>query len=414
MFSRYLLPRIREALLDTPVVLLNGPRQAGKTTLVQQFVNQKRRYVTLDDAAVLFSAKQDPAGLIRSLDGAVIDEIQRAPTLLLAIKKAVDENRSPGRFLLTGSANVMMLPQVSDSLAGRLETLSLLPLAACEVNASNGSWLDAVFQKHIPHLKPGIRSRAYKDDLMQRVLCGGYPEAVSRVSPRRRSAWAKQYIHALITRDVLDVGTVEKLDYLPRLLKALAYMTGQLCNFAQLAGQVGLDNKTASKYLAVFEHMFLLRRVEPWSNNRVSRIVKSPKIHFLDSGLLGYLMGLTEQSAMRNRSDFGRALESFVYGELLKQSGWAEADYNLFIYRDKEQVEVDFVIENSQGFVVGVEVKAAASVQSADLVGLKKFAALAGSKYIAGIVLYDGSETLPLGNGLWGVPLSTLWLNWKK
>lgn len=405
IYLRYIQPRIAEALADTPVVLLSGPRQAGKTTLVRQFSGENRKFITLDDELTLLAARQDPVGLVRSLDCAVIDEVQRAPGLLLAIKKSIDEDRRPGRFLLTGSANLMALPTVADSLAGRMETLTLLPLAGCEMQSSADKWIDAVFDGRIPKTKHPETGEM----LLEKVLRGGYPDAVIRTTPRRRTAWAKQYVDALIQRDVRDIANLDKLDQLPRLLKSLAQMAGQLCNFAQLGGQVGLDSKTAGKYLAVFEQMFLLRRITPWSSNRLSRIVKTPKIQFLDSGLLSTLVDLNEASAARDRSLFGRVLESYVCSELLKQATWAERDYALHTYRDKDQVEVDFVIEDPTGHIVGVEVKAAASLSMDDLSGLKKLSTLAGKKFVAGVVLYDGKDTLPIGDRLWAVPISTLW-----
>jgi predicted AAA+ superfamily ATPase len=410
LYTRRLRPAIEEALADTPVVLLNGPRQAGKTTLVQQLADAKRRYLTLDDAATLLSAREDPAGLVRGLDRAVIDEVQRAPGLLVALKQAVDQDRRPGRFLLTGSANVMTLPGVADSLAGRMETLALLPLAGCEIHGSAGRWLDAAFAGAPPRVAQAAGRKATGEALVDKVLCGGYPEAVLRDSPRRRAAWARQYVDALIQRDVREIAAVEKLDHLPRLLRALAQMAGQLCNYTQLAGQVGLDAKTAGRYLAVFEQMFLLRRVEPWSVNRLARIVKTPKLHFIDSGLLCSLTGLSGTTVREERDRFGHALESYVFGELLKQASWSDERYELFTYRDKDQVEVDFVIEDPGGHAVGVEVKAAATVGRDDLAGLRKLAALSGDAFRAGVVLYDGIETLPLGPALWAVPLSTLWL----
>ena len=405
IYPRYIQPRIVEALVDTPVVLISGPRQAGKTTLVRQLAGEHRKFISLDDELTLLAARQDPVGLVRSLDCAVIDEVQRAPALLLAIKKSVDEDRRPGRFLLTGSANLMALPTVADSLAGRMETLTMLPLAGCEMQSSSGKWIDAVFNGLIPKTK----HTEVGDKLVEKVLRGGYPEAVSRTTPRRRTVWAKQYVDALIQRDVRDIASIDKLEQLPRLLKSLAHMAGQLCNFTQLGGQVGLDSKTANKYLAVFEQMFLLRRVEPWSHNQLSRIIKTPKIQFIDSGLLSTLVDLSDASSVHKRSLFGSVLESFVYSELLKQATWAERDYTLHTYRDKDQVEVDFVIEDPAGQIVGVEVKAAASVSAGDLVGLRKLASLAGKKFASGIVLYDGSDTLPIGERIWAVPISTLW-----
>lgn len=405
LFPRRIESRIAEALADTPVVLLAGPRQAGKTTLVRQVAENGLRYLTMDDELTLLSAREDPVGMIRSLDRAVIDEIQRAPALLLAIKKSVDEDRRPGRFLLTGSANLMALPTVADSLAGRMETLSLLPLSQSEMEGRTRNWLDSVFAGQLP--QPG--SFASADDLAGRVLRGGYPEAISRSTARRRTAWARQYIDAIIARDVRDVSGIEKLDQLPRFLRALAQMAGQMCNYTQLGGQVGLDGKTAAKYVGVFEQMYLLRRVDVWARNRLNRVVKSPKLQFVDSGLLATLLDLTEDEVQKNRTRFGNVLETFVFSELLKHTTTADGEYQLMYYRDADKVEVDVVIENPAGQLVGVEVKAAATVREADLRGLRKLAGLAGKDFKMGVLLYDGNETVPLGGGIWAAPLSTLW-----
>lgn len=405
LYPRQIESRIAEAMADTPVVLLAGPRQAGKTTLVRQVAEGGLRYLTLDDELTLMSARQDPAGMIRSLDRAVIDEIQRAPELLLAIKKSVDEDRRPGRFLLTGSANLMALPNVADSLAGRMETLSLLPLSQSEIEGRSTNWLDAVFADKL--LQPGSYARV--DDLFERVLRGGYPEAVSRPTARRRKTWARQYLDAIVQRDVRDVAGIEKLDQLLRFLRALAQTAGQMCNYTQLAGQVGLDGKTAAKYVGVFEQMYLLKRVDVWARNRLSRVVKSPKLQFIDSGLLSTLLDLAVDEVQKDKTRFGSVLETFVYAELLKHTTTAQGDYSLMYYRDADKVEVDVVIENAAGQLVGVEVKAAATVMERDLRGLKKLCAIAGKSFKKGILLYDGDETMPLGNGIWAVPLSTLW-----
>jgi predicted AAA+ superfamily ATPase len=405
LYPRWIEARMAEALADTPVVLLSGPRQAGKTTLVRQMTAHGLRYLTLDDELTLMSARNDPAGMVRSLDRAVIDEIQRAPGLLLAIKKSVDEDRRPGRFLLTGSANVMAMPTVADSLAGRMETLSLLPLSQSEMHNTSKNWLDIVFQGALP--APGTPAPAR--GLIEQVLRGGYPEAVARPTSRRRMAWSRQYIEAIVARDVRDVAGVDKLDHLPRFLRALAQTAGQLCNYSQLAGQVGLDGKTAARYVGVFEQMYLLRRVDVWARNRLSRVIKTPKLQFIDSGLLGSLLELTPDAVEHDRTRLGPVLETFVYSELLKHSTSAEGSYSLMYYRDTDQFEVDLVIENAAGELVGVEVKAAATVKPSDLRGLRKWSGLAGDRFKMGVVLYDGNETLPLGDGLWAAPLSTLW-----
>lgn len=363
------------------------------------------RYLTMDDELTLFAAREDPVGMVRSLERAVIDEIQRAPQLLLAIKKSVDEDRRPGRFLLTGSANLMVMPAVADSLAGRMETLTLLPLSQSEMHGMATNWLDCVFAGSLPRITLPLVG----EKLVEAVLKGGYPEAVSRTSSRRRGAWARQYTDALIERDVRDVAGVDKLSHLPRFLRALAQTAGQMCNYTQLGGQVALDGKTASRYIGVFEQMYLLRRVEVWARNRLNRVVKTPKVMFIDTGLLATLMDLHAVATLEDRARFGQVLENFVFAELLKHATTAEGDYRLLYYRDHDQLEVDLVIENAVGQLVGVEVKAAATVRVSDLRGLRRLATVAGDAFKMGLVLYDGEEILPLGENLWAAPLSTLW-----
>jgi hypothetical protein len=405
IYARLIEARIAEALADTPVVLVAGPRQAGKTTLVRQMATQGMRYLTLDDELTLLSAKADPVGMIRSLNCAIIDDIQRAPELLLAIKRSVDENRRPGRFLLTGSANIMTLPTVADSLAGRMETLTMLPLSQSELYGSIANWIDSAFAGRLLH----VAERVVGPALVDVVLRGGYPEAIVRTNARRRTVWARQYIDAIIQRDVRDVASIDKLDQLPRFVRSLAQVSGRMCNYTQLGGQVGLDSKTAARYIGVFEQMYLLKRVEVWTRNRLKRIVKTPKLQFTDSGLLATLLDLGPAEVRQDRSGFGSVLETFAYGELLKHMSAAADDYRLLYYRDIDMFEVDVVIENAAGQLVGVEIKAAATVKADDLRGLKKLASVAGDQFEMGVILYDGTETMPLGDRLWAAPLSTLW-----
>ena len=405
LYSRLIKARIVEALADTPVVLVAGPRQAGKTTLVRQMATQGMRYLTLDDELTLLSARADPVGMVRSLDRAIIDEIQRAPQLLLAIKKSIDEDRRPGRFLLTGSANLMALPTAADSLAGRMETITLLPLSQSELFGNTANWIDAAFAGRLLNVAMPVVGAA----LVEAVLRGGYPEAISRRDSRRRVVWIRQYIDAIIQRDVLDVASIDKLDQLPRFLRSLAQVSGQMCNYTQLGGQVGLDSKTAARYIGVFEQMYLLRRVEVWARNRLKRVVKTPKLQFIDAGLLATLLDLGPAEVQQDRSRFGNVLETFAYSELLKHITTAADDYRVLYYRDVDLFEVDVVIENAAGQLIGVEIKASATVKAGDLHGLKKLASVAGGQFKMGVLLYDGAETLPLGDHLWAAPLSTLW-----
>lgn len=404
-YHRFIESKIEEARADTPVIMIIGPRQAGKTTLARQLALKGIQYITLDDENTRLAAQQDPTGLIRSLNQAAIDEIQRVPQLLLAIKKSVDDDRRPGRFLLTGSANLMALPTVADSLAGRMETLSLFPLTQAEIERRNSSWLDAAFSGRL--LTPPKNSKT--KSLIDRVLIGGYPEMLMRPSPKRRKAWAKQYIAAIVERDVRDIADIEKLDRLPRFLQILAQTAGQMCNYANLGAQIGLDGKTAAKYIGVLENMFLLRRVPVWTSNKIKRIVKTPKLQFLDSGLLATLLNLDATAIGRDRTKFGALLETFVFAELLKHATWAQDTYHFLYYRDADKFEVDFVLENAEGLLMGIEVKAAASVNLEDLRGLKKFANLAKKKFFRGIIFYDGDETLPLGDNIWATPIASLW-----
>lgn len=405
LYRRLLEPRIAEALSDTPAVLLAGPRQAGKTTLARKVASEGMRYLTLDDESTLLSAKNDPVGFIRDLDRGVIDEIQRAPNLLLAIKKSIDEDRRPGRFLLTGSANLMVLPTVADSLAGRMETLTLMPLSQSELHGNSCNWVDAVFTGSLPDLSDAVVG----SEFVNVVLAGGYPEAIRRHDTRRRTVWVRQYIDAIVQRDVRDVASIEKLDKLPRFLRGLAEVSGQLCNYTRLGGYVGLDGKTADRYTGTLELLYLLKRVEPWAGKRLKRLVKTPKLQFMDSCLLATLLDLNLEELQKDRVRFGSVLESFVFAELFKHTLTSDGHYRLLYYRDVDMFEVDVVIENASGQLVGVEVKASATVSEADFRGLKKLAAVAGDRFRVGVLLYDGTQTLSMGEGLWAAPLSTLW-----
>lgn len=404
LYPRLLDSRIHEALCDTPVVLINGPRQCGKTTLVKQH-GQDIPYFTLDDDNLLTAVRADPTGFIKRMDHVVIDEIQHAPELLRAIKLSTDQDRRPGRFLLTGSANLLAVPEVSDSLAGRMEILTLLPLMQAEIERRENHFLHYALEQSWP----GERIR-YREgmSLVNRVLNGGYPEMLARPTAARRIAWASAYLKALLERDVRDLGSIEKLSDMPRLLAVLAQLSGQLVNFTQIGGQLGMDSKTAQKYLGILENMFLIKRIAPWSGNELSRLVKTPKLHFLDAGLQASLVRLTPERAQTDRARFGATLESWVCGELAKTLSLTPEPWQLLHYRDKDQVEVDFILESTDRQLIGIEVKAAASVTSADFRGLQKLQSLTGTNFTSGIVLYDGEQVLSMGERLWAVPLALM------
>jgi predicted AAA+ superfamily ATPase len=398
--------KIDAALQDTRVVLVVGPRQAGKTTLVKQYAGPHRPYITLDDNATLVAARTDPTGFIRGLKDAVIDEVQRAPELLLAIKESVDTDPRAGRFLLTGSTNIMALPTVGDSLAGRLEIIHLMPFAQAELWSSPGDFLDRLFNgKGLPAVTNPVVGGA----LIETVIKGGYPEALRRTSAGRRQSWLNDYVSLILDRDVRDIAQIDQLQRMPRLLDTLAAHAGQLVNHSSYGAALGLSVPTAQKYVAILERLFLVKQISPWSHNAVSRLTKTPKLHFVDTGLLAALRHEDAQDIQKNRLLLGPLLENFVVSEVHKLATWSQARLRISHYRNKEQDEVDLVIEDAKGRVVGIEVKATATVRPSDFKGLRQLQAATGDKFVQGLVLHDHDRITPFGERLHAAPVSMLW-----
>jgi predicted AAA+ superfamily ATPase len=398
--------RVRAALRDTRIVVINGPRQSGKTTLARRFARAGRTYLTLDDRATLAAARSDPVAFIRGIDRAVIDEVQRAPEIMLAIKRSVDEDKRPGRLLLTGSANLLTLATVRESLAGRVESIPLYPLAQSELNRDpSPKFIDNAFAARMPKASAAVNQNA----LLRLVSSGGYPEALTRKTERRRQDWYRAYLDAIIERDVSDVAAVAKPGQFPALLQIAAQYASRLTNLSEIGRTAALDHKTADAYLRVLEQLFLLRRIQPWSHNELSRVVKTPKLHFLDAGLLTAMRGYSLRRLQTDRDVFGPVLETFVFSELLKIASWSNEYVSFFHYRDRDQNEVDFVLENAAGDIVGIEVKAAASVTRRDFQGLDRLASVAGSAFVQGVVLYDGAHSLSFADKLHAAPVAALW-----
>jgi hypothetical protein len=405
MFRRLIEPHLREALLDTRVVLLVGPRRAGKTTLAREAGGEDRAYLTLDDQTTLDAARADPVAFIRGLDRVTIDEIQRVPGLLLAIKKSVDNDPRPGRFLLTGTANVLTLPKVADSLAGRLETVRLLPLSQAEILGRTPFFLESVFAARLPAPDNIVTGNA----LVELVLTGGFPEVLSRSTERRRQDWARSYLHSVLARDLRDIADVEKLTDLPKFVRLLAEHAGQLVNYSQIGSGIYISHKTAQRYVGLLEQIFLVAALQPWYTNRIKRIIKTSKLHFLDSGLLAASRGLTIDRIARHRQMFGALLESFVFAEIMKLATVSSVRLTPYHFRDQDMREVDIVLETDDGRIAGLEIKAGATVSDGDFAGLRKLADACKSRFVFGAVLYDGDTIVPFGKTLVAAPISCLW-----
>lgn len=408
MLRRNLTGPLLEALSDTPVVLLNGARQVGKSTLAQSLLeDHPARYFTLDDATVAAAIARDPAGFLAGLDGPVIlDEVQRAPELFLAIKSSVDRDRRPGRFLLTGSADVFLLPRVSESLAGRMEVLTLWSLSQGEIEGTQETFVDALFGSSFQPPAANVLSRS---EVLGRALTGGYPEVLSRASEDRRRAWFGSYTTTILQRDVRDLANVEDLTALPRLLSLLASRSTALLNYSELSRSSGLPASTLKRYFALLEATFLVRLLPAWSDNLSKRLVKSPKLLMTDTGLLSATLGLTQERLAEEPHLAGRLLETFVIMEIRKQTTWGRTRPGMFHYRTQAGQEVDLVLEDSGGRIAAIEIKAGATVQERDVRGLLDLAETLGKRFIRGVILYTGDRAVPFSDRIMALPMATLW-----
>ena len=438
-YPRYIGQRLAEALADSPVVLIQGPRQCGKTTLAQMlcaraslnrrdalkvsggpspgFLTSESRnyaYISFDDDGARAGAEADPMGFVGDLpEKVILDEVQRVPALFTALKMEVDRRRVPGRFLLTGSADVLRVPTIQDSLAGRLEVIRLHPLAQGEIAGERSlgpasdsfpDFLDALFGRGFKTRRTARLGR----ELCERIAAGGYPAALARPPGRRRADWYRNYLDAQTQRDVRDLARVRTLEELPRLLALSAAQTAGLFNVSELAAPFQISRPTIRDYIVLLERVFLLERLPPWHSNRVSRLVKTPKLHMGDTGLACALLGVDAADLAADRTLLGQLLETFVFQELRRQASWHEDFFTFFHYRDRDKTEVDIVIERGTRAVAGVEVKAGATVTAADFRGLRKLKAAAGSRFAGGAVVYDGEMCVSHGDGLYAVPLRLL------
>jgi uncharacterized protein len=393
--------------LDTRVVVITGARQCGKSTLVQVVAKGRAaEWRSLDTAVTRQAAVADPAGFVDYQGLMVIDEIQRVPELLLAIKEQVDADPRPGRYLLTGSARVLGLRSLPDTLPGRTETIELWPFSQGEIDGARDGFIDAVFEAGADLSHSSEVSRA---EYAERIVRGGFPEAVARTNSRRRERFFDSYLADLIARDVTQLSDIERTAEMRAMIRLLAARSGQLLVISRLSSDAALPVRTLNRYLALLEEVFLVKRIPAWSRNVSARAVGTPKLAFVDSGIAANMLGADVRSLLRPGGPFGPLLEGFVLMELARQLTWSGQRAELSHYRTKDKVEVDAVLENRQGSVVGIEIKASSTVTAGDFRGLRHLAERIGSDFIAGIVLYTGTQTLPFGPRLRAVPVSALW-----
>lgn len=409
MYKRNLESRILESLKASRVLLLNGARQTGKTTLVRNLAaaGHAANYVTLDDINTLSAARRDPTGFVNQFEGPVIiDEVQRAPEIFLPIKMAVDTNPRPGSFILTGSANVLTLPKLADSLAGRMEILSLWPLSQGELAGERENFIDLVFGEKmtLPRSEPIAREAVF-----DRVLAGGYPVALARETERSRKHWFDGYLTTLVERDVRDLSKVRDLAEFPRLLQSLATRTSTLLNLNEISRTTGIQHETLRRYTALLEAMWLVVPLPAWSANLGKRLVRTPKVMLNDTGLVAGLLGINRRRLQREPFLAGQMLESFVAMELRKQATWSETDVKLYHFRDHKGAEVDILLETPAGEIVGIEVKATATPVREDLGGLRSLRSLLGKQFKRGILLHTGTTTIHHSDDIYFMPISCLW-----
>ena len=406
MYSRHLATALRDALTDTPVVLVAGARQTGKSTLVQS-TGPAASYYTFDDAATLAAARADPQGFIQALERPVIiDEVQLLPEVFRPIKLVIDRDRRPGSFVLTGSANVMLLPRLSETLAGRMEMLTLWPLSQGELSSMREGFIDAAFDSAPPMLAP---SRMQQPELFGRVLEGGFPEVVQRANAQRTRAWFRAYTSTIIQRHVQDLANIDALGEMPRALSLVASQATAISNVAKLARELGLPNTSMARYLNLLRASYVVQSLPAWSKRLNQRVLKTERLTLLDTGVLAYLQNATPQRMLLERQLLGPLLETFVLMELRKQLGWNETLAELYYFRTHGGLEADFILEASDGRVVVIDVKSRTSPAKGDLRAMEQLRDELGDRFVRGILLYTGEHTMPFGYRIWAMPIDALW-----
>jgi hypothetical protein len=408
MIKRHLEHRLLDSLAHFPVVLLIGARQVGKSTLVRQIAGTAwpARYLTLDDRTTLDAALRDPDGFVQGLDGpAVIDEVQRAPDLLRAIKLVVDRARRPGRFLLTGSAHVLTLAKVSETLAGRVAVHELRPFAWSELKRSVAPRISRLFDTAASRLLLGEKAAAPFGQVRDLLLTGAFPDPALMKSDSARRTWFESYRQTYLERDLRDIAAVAHLPEFSRLMIALALRTGTLLNVAELSRDIGLPETTIKRDLQLLAQTFQVGTLPPFASTRVKRLVKTPKVYWTDTGMAAHLAAARSWSDLGRRNLGGFFLETWVHTEIRKLLSLEQESVELTFWRTHDGHEVDFLLERG-GEMVGIEVKSAAAVRSRDLSGLARCREAFGRRWRLSLVLYAGSEALTIDERTVALPLA--------
>lgn len=406
--ERAIAPSVLAALADTPVVVVNGARQVGKTTLVARLdYPGSSEVVSLDDVANRDAARDDPRAFVsRPVDTLVIDEAQLEPGLFRAIKAEVDRDRRPGRFLLTGSARLLSAPDMADALVGRVEIIELWPFSQGERAGIADGFVDALFTAPRELIHGSDMRRA---DLVDRIATGGFPDIVAR-SPSRRRAWFDNYLTTATQSVIREISPIERLAEMPRVLRLCAARTGAELNVSALANDLSIPAaRTTAGYLALLEAAFLIHRVPAWSTNLSRKVIRRPKLVVSDSGLACHLLGVTGATLDRPGRPLGPLLETFVANEIRKQLTWSTERPSLWHFRDRGGAEVDLVLEHPDGRVCGIEVKATSTPRAEDLRGLRYLAERLDDRFQFGVLLTAAPEATPFGPTLAALPVSTLW-----
>ena len=411
--QRRILPIALDHMRDDPVVLLEGPRSVGKSTLLRQIAAQRDgRILDLDDPATLDAVRTDPATMLAGDQLVCIDEYQRAPILLDAIKAELNLRTAPGRFVLTGSAQHQSLPGGSQALTGRLDRLQVLPLSQGEIDGVHETWLEDFFDNPERSLAP-LPNATNRGEYIERMVAGGFPLALAASSPAARNRWLENYVSLTLSRDVRDLSAVRHGALLTDLLHRLAGQTAQVLNISKAANSIGLEQNAAARYVELLEQVFLIYRLPAWGTTLNSRSSKSPKVHVVDSAVASRLMRLTPAKLAQREpvalTEFGHLLETFVVGELRKQASWLEGVYSPGHWRTHEGAEVDFVVERDDGTVVAFEVKSSSRIQPRDVRPLERLRDKLGSTFAAGAVLFPGDVSFKFADRLYAVPIDRLW-----